>query len=88
MLKKIFASFAAAGLAFAPIAAQANTRSSDAVVSFDRAAVPVGMAEGVIDDDDDDFGGLWWLFGGAIVVGLIFVIAGDVDEDNASPGAN
>lgn len=48
MLKNVLAITAAAGLAFAPIAVQANTRATDAGVSLealDRAGAPVEDAE-------------------------------------------
>ncbi len=97
MLKSLLGSLAALSLAVTPVAAQAGTRAAGAVVSLQ-------MGEAELDDDDvchdndielsiedaDDGcgGGWWWLVGGAIVLGLVFVIAGDLDENNASPGAN
>lgn len=86
MLKSILASTAALGLAITPVAAQAGTRSADAVVSLDRAGA--GIDQPASNFDGEDLRGLWWLFGGAILAGIILVIAGDSDEDNASPGAN
>lgn len=88
MLKKALALTAAAGLVIAPIAAQANSRAVDSAVSLDRAAMPVGAAQGLSDDDDDGIGGLWWLFGGAILIGVALAVMGDTEEDNATPGAN
>lgn len=88
VLKKALALTAAAGLVIAPIAAQANSRAVDSAVSLDRAAMPVGAAQGLSDDDDDGIGGLWWLFGGAILIGVALAVMGDTEEDNATPGAN
>lgn len=98
MLKSVLASIAAFGLAVAPIAAQAGTRAADAVVSLDLAAgqyqdddICEDNDAGLSEDDWNDLcgeGGWWWLVGGAILIALGFVIAGDADEDNASPGAN
>lgn len=85
MLKNILAATAAAGLAFAPIAAQANTRASDAGVSLasiDRAGAPVVNAE--------ELGGefpvalIIALFGGAALALILAVQSGNGEA--ATPG--
>lgn len=82
MFKKVLATTAAAGLVFAPIAAQANTRASESVVSLERSGA-------VISDGEELEGeGLGLLLGLLIVIGVLLVIAGDSSEDNGSPGAN
>jgi len=88
MIKNLLATVAAAGLVFAPIAAQAGTRASDAGVSMnalsslDRAASPVGAAE-LQDDGGIPVWLLILLFAGA-GAGIILAVEGG--EDNKSPG--
>lgn len=88
MVRKILASTAAAGLAFAPIAAQAGTRAADAGVSvqslggLDRAASPLGAAEQQADSGIPTW--LLVLLFGAAGVGIIAAV--ESNENNKSPG--
>ncbi|WP_340588383.1 hypothetical protein [Erythrobacter alti] len=87
MMKKFLASVAAAGLVFAPIAAQANTRAMEAGVMIDRAPTAVSSSELLANDDDDDTGIYLLLTLLLIGAGIAFIIAGDASEGNdASPG--
>ena len=78
---------AAASMAFAPIAAQANTRAGDSstIYSASAASQPgIGRsAEG--ESLEGTPGILVILFGAAAIVGIILIID---NEDNQSPGAN
>lgn len=78
---------AAAGLAFAPIAAQANTRAGDSGAVYSASAVSQpGLGR---DADGETLKGtsgiLLILFAAAAIAGIIIIID---DEDNQSPGAN
>lgn len=85
MTSKILASIAAAGLAFAPIAAQANTRAGDAGVSFQD--IP---HHHFLPNEEELVAGWPWegvLLGLIILGGVVFAIGGDTSEGNdASPG--
>ena len=89
MIKNVLAAVAAAGLAFAPIAAQAGTRATDsgvsmnALSSIDRAGSPIGDAEMQSDDNGLPAWLLILLFGAA-GVGIILAVEGS--ENNKSPG--
>jgi hypothetical protein len=82
-------------MAFAPIAAQANTRAGDSGATYSLSAVAQpgmartidGSALGNSDDDDDDEGGLIGLegilaglLGGAIAIGIIILIDDETDQ--------
>ena len=78
---------AAASMAFAPIAAQANTRAGDSSTVYSASAV---SQPGIGRDADGEAlegtpGILAILFLAAAVAGIIIIID---DEDNQSPGAN
>lgn len=80
---------AAASMAFAPIAAQANTRAGDSAAIYTNSAAQPGLARSA---EGEDFVGrpgvLIALFAAAAVIGAIVIIADDDgDDDNASPGA-
>lgn len=88
MIRNVLATVAAAGLVFAPIAAQAGTRAADSrvslagVTSLDRAPSPVAAAE---QQADEGFP-LWLLvllFGAA---GAGIIAAVESGENNKSPG--
>ena len=78
---------AAASLAFAPIAANANTRAADSTATYTTASAP---GEGV-DAKGEKLAGapgiLLALFGGGLIIAAI-IIAADEDDDNQSPGGN
>ncbi len=81
---------AAAGLAFAPIAAQANTRAGDSSTFYSASATSAVSQPGVGRSADGESlkgtsGILIILFGAAVIAGIIIIID---DEDNQSPGAN
>lgn len=84
MIKNILASVAAAGLVFAPLAAQANTRAGDAGVSMEglaRSGAPVGEVENA------GAGIPMWLLillFGAAGVGIVMGV--ESGENNESPG--
>jgi hypothetical protein len=82
---KIMATAAAAGLAFAPIAASANTRAADAPV-YSAASGP-GLDRSVEGEGVIAPGILAAIFAALIAAGII-IIADDDDDDNQSPGAN
>lgn len=87
-MKNILAAAAAAGLAFAPIAAQAGTRAADSAVSLsalsiDRSSAAIGASEG-LDDDDDDVTLLLLLGFAAVAAGIVIVVEGS--ENDTSPG--
>ncbi|MEM8724116.1 MAG: hypothetical protein AAGE86_01205 [Pseudomonadota bacterium] len=78
---------AAAGLAFAPIAAQANTRAGDSSAIYSGSAVSQpGLGRAAEGESLEGTSGiLIILFGAAVIAGIIIIID---DEDNQSPGAN
>ncbi|WP_298470093.1 hypothetical protein [uncultured Erythrobacter sp.] len=78
---------AAAGLAFAPIAAQANTRAGDSSTFYSGSAVSQPGVGRSADGEElkGTSGILIILFGAAVIAGIIIIID---DEDNQSPGAN
>lgn len=78
---------AAAGLAFAPIAAQANTRAGDSGNFYSASAVSQpGIGREADGEALEGTGGiLIILLGAAAIAGIIIIID---DEDNQSPGAN
>ncbi|MEM7665248.1 MAG: hypothetical protein AAF250_05280 [Pseudomonadota bacterium] len=78
---------AAASMAFAPIAAQANTRAGDSSTIYSGSAV---SQPGVGRSDDGESlkgtgGIIIILLAAAAVAGIIIIID---DDDNQSPGAN
>jgi hypothetical protein len=89
---RLIVTAAAASMAFAPIAAQANTRASDsAPVYTSGAASQPGLARAA---EGESFVGrpgvLIALFAAAAAIGAIILIADEDDEDtdqNQSPGA-
>ncbi|MEO1729288.1 MAG: hypothetical protein AAFR64_00955 [Pseudomonadota bacterium] len=79
---------AAASLAFAPIAATANTRAADSKATYTTASAP---GEGVTAEGEKlegTAGILVALLAAAAIVGGIIIIAEDDDDDNQSPGGN
>jgi hypothetical protein len=86
MIRNVLASVAAAGLVFAPLAAQASTRAGNAGVSMDalsRAGATMGAAEYQAADDGIDMWLLLLLFGAA---GTGIILAIESGENNESPG--
>lgn len=86
---KVIMTAAAAGLAFAPIAAQANTRASDSAPVYTSAsAAQPGLgrtAEG--ENATGTPAILIAVFAAAAVVGGIVIAAGEDNDDTQSPGA-
>ena len=87
LASRIAVATAAASMAFAPIAAQANTRAGDSSTVYTSASAP-GVSAAV---EGEDFGAtrglsgiLIILFGAAAAAGLIILLD---DDDNQSPGA-
>ena len=87
-VSRIAMTAAAAGLVFAPIAAQANTRAGDsgAVYSISTASQP-GVGRSADGESLEGESGLLLalLAAAAVIAGIIIIIE---DEDNQSPGAN
>lgn len=86
-MKNILAAAAAAGLAFAPIAAQAGTRAADSAVSLsalsiDRSSAAIGASEGLGEDGDVTL--LLLLGFAAVAAGIVIVVEGS--ENDTSPG--
>lgn len=79
-------SAAAASMAFAPIAAQANTRAGDSSTIYSGAVAQPGTGRSV---DGEELVGvpgiLAIIFAAAAIAGIIIIID---DDDNQSPGAN
>ena len=90
MIKNILAATAAAGLTFAPIAAQANTRAADAGVTIN-----VPQRAGAAVDESEEAGLkvpaalIVLLFGAAAAAVVVFIEenGGEVVGPPASPGA-
>ena len=87
MMKNILAATAAAGLMFAPIAAQAGTRAADSAVSmnalaFERTASPVGLSEAQSEDGNSTL--LLLLAFAAVAAGIVIIVEGS--ENDTSPG--
>ena len=80
---------AAASLAFAPIAATANTRAADSKATYTTASAPgQGVAaEGEKLEAEGGVGIIIAILGAAAIVGGIIILAED-DDDNQSPGGN
>ncbi|MEL7217888.1 MAG: hypothetical protein AAGK01_05600 [Pseudomonadota bacterium] len=77
---------AAAGMAFAPIAAQANTRAGDSAAFYSSSVSQPGVGRTADGEALEGTGGiLIIIFGAAVIAGIIILID---DEDNQSPGAN
>ncbi len=78
---------AAASMAFAPIAAQANTRAGDSSTIYSASATSApGVGRSADGESLEGTSGiLAILFLAAAVAGIIIIID---DEDNQSPGAN
>jgi len=79
---------ATASLAFAPIAAQANTRAGDSGAFYTTSAVSQPGAGRAAEGEalEGESGILIILLAAAAVIAGIIIIADD--EDNQSPGAN
>lgn len=76
-------SAAAATMAFAPIAAQANTRAGDNGAIYASTAI----APPILDEEDDDDDGIGaWIFGLLGAVGVMLVLVSIDDSDDQSPG--
>lgn len=78
---------AAASMAFAPIAAQANTRAGDSGTIYSATALSQPGVGREADGEtlEGTSGILIILFAAAVAAGIIIIID---DEDNQSPGAN
>ena len=87
MIKNLLASIAAAGLAVAPVAAQAGTRAADSGVSMDALSSLQRVSSPIRSSEKADGGlpvPLIILLFGAAGAGLILAIEGG--ENNKSPG--
>jgi len=88
MTKNLLASIAAAGLVFAPIAAQAGTRAAESGVSMaslasvGRAPAPMGAAERQADEGIPT----WLLVLLFAAAGTGIILAVESGENNKSPG--
>ena len=87
LASRLVVTAAAAGMAFAPIAAQANTRAGDNSTTYSASAVSQpGAARS---DEGESLKGtpgiIAILFAAAVVAGIIVIVD---DNDNQSPGAN
>ena len=88
MTSKVIMTAAAAGMAFAPIAAQANTRAADAAPVYSNTASQPG--QGRADEGENAVGTtgiLVAIFAGAAIIGGIAIAASEDDDENQSPGA-
>ena len=90
MVSRVMAATAAAGLVFAPIAAQANTRAGDntPVYTSNSTASQPGLAR---EAEGEEAGGkgsaiILLLFAAAAAIAGIAVIADDDSEEGQSPG--
>ena len=88
---KVIMTAAAAGLAFAPISAQANTRAGDqAPVYTSATAAQPGLGRGAEGESIEGTPGIIVaVFAAAAIIGAVVVIASEDSEDNndnQSPG--
>lgn len=85
---KVIMTAAAAGLAFAPIAAQANTRAADAAPVYSNTSAQPGQGRAAEGENVQGASAiLIALFAGAAIIGGIVIAAGeDGGDDNVSPG--
>ena len=85
-MSRLMVTAAAASMAFAPIAAQANTRAGDNAPVYTSEAAQPGMAR---DAEGEEMRGrstiLLLLAAAAAIAGI--VIAADNEDDDQSPGA-
>ena len=85
---KVIMTAAAAGLAFAPIAAQANTRAADAAPVYTNTTAQPGQGRAAEGENAVGATGiLIAIFAGAAVIGGIAIAAGEDNNENVSPGA-
>ena len=86
-LSRLICTFAAGGLAFIPVAAQANTRAGDnSTIYTTPMAVGSGIAASTgVEDEDDENEFFVYLLAGSWATGIIFII---FEDDNQSPGGN
>ena len=85
-MSRLMVTAAAASMAFAPIAAQANTRAGDNAPVYSTQTAQPGMARAA--DGEEMRGGssiILALLAAAAVIGGIIVAAGN-DDDDQSPG--
>ena len=90
-MSKVFMTAAAAGLALAPISAQANTRAGDqAPVYTSTSAAQPGLGRGAEGEGIEGTPGIIVaIFAAAAIVGAVVVVASEDSEDtndNQSPG--
>jgi len=84
---KVIMTAAAAGLAFAPIAAQANTRAADAAPVYSNTASQPGQGRAAEGENAKGASAiLIALFAGAAVIGGIAIAASSGDDETTSPG--
>ena len=85
---KVIMTAAAAGLAFAPIAAQANTRAADAAPVYSNTAAQPGVGRAAEGENAVGATGIIVaLFAGAAIIGGIIIAADeDGDDGTQSPG--
>jgi len=82
---RLVATVAAASLAFAPIAASANTRAGDSDTSYTAAASQPGQGRDATGEKLIAPGILGAILAAAAAAGIIIIID---DDDNQSPGGN
>lgn len=87
MISRFAMSAAAMGMAFAPIAAQANTRAGDSTATYSVSASQPGVGREEAGDllEGGGSGIIIALFAAAAVIAGIVILA---DDDDQSPGAN
>lgn len=86
-MSRLVMTAAAAGMAFAPIAASANTRAGDSAATYTAPASAPGKGRAAKGEKLVAPGILIAILAGAAVIGAVIVINDD-DDDNQSPGAN
>lgn len=85
---KVIMTAAAASLAFAPIAAQANTRAADAAPVYTGTTAQPGQGRAAEGENAKGTSAiLIALFAGAAVIGGVLIAAGEDNDDTVSPGA-
>lgn len=92
LVQKLTSTLAIAGLALAPIAAQANTRAGDSSSVYSSSLSQPGQGRSVTGEGASGSGDIIAM----VLLGLwasgIFIVAADIqfggDDDNQSPGAN
>ncbi|MEP0189066.1 MAG: hypothetical protein ABJP70_04705 [Erythrobacter sp.] len=86
LISRIAMGVAAMGMAFAPIAAQANTRAGDSTATYAVGASQPGLGREASGDLLEGEGSIIiLLFAAAAIAAGILIL---VDDDDQSPGAN